>query len=84
MSTLDVAGSFPTSSDRPAPRLPDAAPPVTLVHHDNGTVSAGATDAHGNRVMITATAGAQPWLVRYAMRQLLPHLMPGARDVTDA
>ena len=55
------------------------APDVTIVNHPNGTVSAGATDDHGNRVMITATEHTQPWLVRYAMRQLLPALMPGAR-----
>lgn len=41
-------------------------------------------DGRGNHVTIVASADAQPWLVRHAMRQLIPALMPGAREDTHA
>lgn len=83
MSTFDSTVTFTAELEQPVPALADGTPPVTIINHANGAVTASATDGHGNRVMITATAESQPWLVRYVMRQLLPALMPGARREAD-
>ena len=54
-------------------------PTVTVTTHPNGSVTAVATDHAGHNVTIAAGPGTPPWLVRLAMRGILPKLMPGAR-----
>lgn len=58
---------------------PQPVPEPNIGHHANGALTVIQTDGNGGRVTITASAHAQPWLVRRAMLALMPHLMPGAR-----
>jgi len=47
---------------------------------ENDAVTVWAEDGRGGLVQIAASGKAQPWLVRTAMREMMPHLMPGARE----
>ena len=58
--------------------IPD---PVIYHNRRQGYIEVVQPDGNGNRVTIIATTQAQPWLARLALRQLLPNLMPDARNV---
>ena len=57
--------------------------PAPVIYHNRrqGYIEVVQPDGNGNRVTIIASADAQPWLARLALRQLLPNLMPDARNV---
>lgn len=57
-------------------------PEPEIVRHHNGALTVIQEDNRGGWVTITASAHAEPWLVRRAMLAINPQLMPGARQDT--